>query len=205
MASRLAAPSPSSPDDGLGATAPRAGGPPSVPARPLRDSSLFIPVPAAEPLVASWRERYDRTAPVGFPAHVTLLYPFLPPAQIDDEVVNGLRRLFAEVSPFEFTLAGVCGFRNLVWLAPEPADAFAGLTRGLRERYPELAPYGDATRKVPPHLTVARSTDLDFLQGVTAELVPALPISTVAEEVYLLAQSSPSWELHARFPLRGDS
>lgn len=208
MAARTATSSPALPDERLGVAVPGvgvAGRPASVPVRPLRDSSLFIPVPAAEPVVGEWREQYDRTAPVGFPAHVTLLYPFLPPNLIDVEVVCRLRDLAAEVPPFSFTLSGVCGFRNLVWFSPEPADPFVELTRRLRELYPELPPYGDATRVVPPHLTVARSTDVGFLHDVTAALMPALPVDAVAEEVWLLVQASPKWELHSRLPLGGAS
>lgn len=34
--------------------------------------------PFGEPLVGGFRERYDSSAAYGMPAHVTVLYPFLP-------------------------------------------------------------------------------------------------------------------------------
>jgi hypothetical protein len=37
-------------------------------------------VPAAEPVVSTWRERFDGSAAQGMPAHITALYPFLPGA-----------------------------------------------------------------------------------------------------------------------------
>jgi len=169
--------------------------------RPLRDSSLFITVPEAEPVVRRWRAEYDRTAPVGFPAHITLLYPFLPPNLITDRVTRDLAELFAGMPPFEFKLSGVCGFRGLVWLAPEPAEPFVRLTRELCAAYPQLRPYGDGTRTVPPHLTVARSQDIGFLRDVTQELTNALPVTASAREIWLLAESQPTWRVHSRYQL----
>lgn len=177
--------------------------PPAVPTanRPLRDSSLFITVPEAESLVGRWRAQYDRTAPVGFPAHVTLLYPFLPPKLISDSVMRDLDELFAAIPPFSFKLSGVCGFRGLVWLAPEPAEPFMRLTGELCAAYPQLRPYGDGTRTVPPHLTVARSQDIEFLHEVTRELTDALPVTASAHEVCLLTEDQPTWRIHSRYQL----
>lgn len=173
-----------------------------LPQRPLKDSSLFIPVPEAEHLVGSWRDTYDRTTPVGFPAHITLLYPFLPPAEITAEVDAELRELFASVPEFSFTLNGVCGFRGLVWLAPEPREPYLQLTAELRRRYPHLAPYGDPNRGiVAPHLTVARSADIEFLHAVTKTLSDGLPLSALARDVWLLAEDTPRWTLRSLYTL----
>ena len=43
-------------------------------------SALLILVPAAEPAVGEHRARLDASARDGVPAHLTVLYPFLPPA-----------------------------------------------------------------------------------------------------------------------------
>jgi len=43
------------------------------------ESSLMIVVPEAERLVKPFREKYDPSAAVGVPAHITLLYPFKLP------------------------------------------------------------------------------------------------------------------------------
>jgi 2'-5' RNA ligase len=170
--------------------------------RPLRDSSLFIPVPEAEDLVAPLRSQYDRTAPVGFPAHITLLYPFLPAAEIDGSVEADLRDVFSSVAPFSFTLGGVCGFRGLVWLTPEPREPYLELTAELRRRYPHLSPYGNPDRGiVAPHLTVARSPDLQFLVHVSRTLAAALPIAAVARDVWLLAEGAPRWTVHSAYRL----
>lgn len=172
-------------------------------ANPVHGSSVFIPVPEAERLVAGWRAGYDRTEPLGFPAHVTLLYPFLAPGEMDAGVGAALAEVAASTPPFEFELTGVCGFRNVIWLAPEPAEGFMGPTRRLRELYPDLPPYGDATRTVPPHLTVARSDDQGLLAEATERLVAQLPVRCSAREMWLLVEASPKWQLSSRYELGG--
>ena len=47
-----------------------------------------------------WRERTSYAKPSnGVPAHVTVLYPFAPAAEVDDAFVTGLRELFAVSRP----------------------------------------------------------------------------------------------------------
>ena len=57
-------------------------------------SALIVAVPEVEPLVGDWRSRYDN-ATLGVPAHVTLLFPFVPAAQLDDVLLGELEALFA--------------------------------------------------------------------------------------------------------------
>jgi hypothetical protein len=45
-------------------------------------SGLIIEVPEAEPAVRQHRERLDASAPLGIPAHITVLFPFMPPETI---------------------------------------------------------------------------------------------------------------------------
>lgn len=52
-----------------------------------QESAILVPVPQAEPVVGHLRARLDRAAGRGVPAHVTVLYPFLPPAQITGTVL----------------------------------------------------------------------------------------------------------------------
>jgi hypothetical protein len=60
-----------------------------------------VPVAAAEPVVSSWRERFDESAAHGMPAHITALYPFLPHERLSGGAVVLLRELCAEVPAFE--------------------------------------------------------------------------------------------------------
>jgi hypothetical protein len=71
---------------------------------PRSQSALIVEVPEAEPAVARHRIRLDGSAPLGVPAHVTVLFPLMPPAMIDPLVLAELERLFAGVSRFRFRL-----------------------------------------------------------------------------------------------------
>jgi hypothetical protein len=44
-------------------------------------SAVLVPVPEAERVVSRYRARLDGAAALGVPAHVTVLYPFVPAAR----------------------------------------------------------------------------------------------------------------------------
>jgi hypothetical protein len=88
---------------------------------PPDESALVVLVPEAEPLVKPFRDRYDPSAAAGVPAHITLLYPFKPPDEIDSTVLENLRRLF-------------CGFSSFRFSRANSAIPHAGFVRGPRAR-----------------------------------------------------------------------
>ena len=112
-------------------------------------------MPEAEPLVKALRERFDSSAAAGVPAHITILYPFMPPGEITPEVVAELRDFFAQFAAFEFTLPELRRFPEVLYLAPSPAEPFKALTHAVVERYPDYPPYGGGYSEVIPHLTIA--------------------------------------------------
>src|SRR4051812_37947925 len=56
----------------------------------LPNSGLIVEVPESESVVGHHRDALDINARGGVPAHVTVLYPFLPPHLIDDVVLDRL-------------------------------------------------------------------------------------------------------------------
>ena len=68
------------------------------------ESALLVPVPAAEAAVAGHRARLDLSARQGVPAHITVLYPFLPADELTDAVLESVRVLTAGIQAFDFTL-----------------------------------------------------------------------------------------------------
>ena len=48
------------------------------------ESALVVLVPEAEAIAKPFRDQYDPSAAAGVPAHITLLYPFKAPDEIDD-------------------------------------------------------------------------------------------------------------------------
>jgi hypothetical protein len=82
-------------------------------------TAVVIAVPEAEPLVGDLRAALDAHAAAGGPAHVTVLYPFLPLDRID---LPALRAAIAATPAFTATFRRVGWFGDdAVWLAPEPS------------------------------------------------------------------------------------
>ena len=163
-------------------------------------SALIVAVPEAEPLVHDWRLRYDNAA-LGIPAHITLIFPFVPADEIGDELRAELRELFAEQPAFSFALARVARFPDVAWLAPDPSDRFRRLTDLIFSRYPDYPPYEGLHEEVLPHLTVAMG-DAALQDEVDAALSPHLPIAAHAGKVTLIVEDeSGHWSESGRFPL----
>ena len=161
-------------------------------AGPDWESALLLPVPAAEPAVGQHRARLDEAARDGVPAHITVLYPFLPPAGIGETLLAALGTLFAGHAAFQFTLDKVGWFgEELVWLGPSNPAAFTALTDLAFRAFPSCPPYGGRHSEVIPHLTIGHVGGPQAL-GVAAEAVhPFLPIEAVATEVILMAGPRP--------------
>ncbi|MFZ0078470.1 MAG: 2'-5' RNA ligase family protein, partial [Trebonia sp.] len=101
------------------------------------ESALLVAVPAAESAVARHRSRLDTSAAVGVPAHITVLYPFLPPDLIDADTHATLARLFASVPGFPFTLDQTRWFPDpVLWLGPSDTARFSALTALVAAAFP---------------------------------------------------------------------
>jgi hypothetical protein len=168
-----------------------------------RESALIVPVPEAEGLVGEWRERYDDSARTGVPAHLTLLYPFLPPEEVTQPDLEDLAALFAAARATPYQLVALRRFsRGVLYLAPEPEAFLRELTGRIWARYPHRPPYGGVFDDVIPHLTVAQVADSGVLDAVEASVAPGLPIAAHATEAWLMLQGDDGrWRAGHRFPL----
>ena len=149
------------------------------------------------------RAAHDPAATEGVPAHVTLLFPFRPAAQIDAAVRARVAAIAAAAEAFDFTLARTGRFDDTLYLAPEPAAPFVALTQALATAFPEHPPYGGLHRDVTPHVTVARGDAL-VLGRAAAELEAMWPSSGIAgcaDEILLIANDTGRWRTLDRFPL----
>lgn len=165
-------------------------------------SALVITVPEAEPIVAEHRRRWD-PAGLAVPAHVTVLFPFLDPADLGPEEEAELVRLLGRFAPFRLTFGHVGRFPDVVWLAPEPAAMVTALTDAIVERWPSQPPYGGAFEAVVPHLTVADGAPPEVLDRLERELPGSLPISTRVTHLSLVCHEGGRWHDVDRLPLGG--
>ena len=176
---------------------------------PDRRSALVVVAREAEPVVGKWRLRYLReSVERGIPPHLTILFPFVPGAEIDDGVLVALRRLYAPLRPFAYELASVEAFPDAAWLAPRPVGPFLELVARTREAFPSYPPYGDREHVPVPHCTLGVDDDPErvaaMVRELRARLRPSLPICCRAAEVSLVGElADGTWITRHAFPFEG--
>lgn len=165
-------------------------------------SAILIPVPEAEELVGRFRLDHDPVAGAGVPAHITLIVPWLPTTEIDDDSLAELDQLLSATSAFVYRLSSVQWFgRHVLWLAPEPAEPFIALTWQLAEHF-STPPWDDEFDEVVPHLTVGHASDGVELAPVGAALGAKLPLECMAKEVWVMVGDGMRWHVRHQVPLR---
>jgi 2'-5' RNA ligase len=166
------------------------------------ESALLIPVPNAEAAVQHWRQQLDPASHLGVPAHVTVLYPFLPPAALDGAAITRVANVFQQRPAFAFSLTRVAWFGNQVaYVQPEPSAVFRGLTAAVVDEFPAYLPYRGAYDDVVPHLTIGQDAPVADLQDAAKNVAGHLPIAARADEIWLMVgtRSERSWHTHTRF------
>jgi 2'-5' RNA ligase len=165
------------------------------------ESAIIVPVqvPVA---IGRLRDRMDPSAAQGVPAHITLLYPFMAPDGLKDDVRRSIEQIIAGEPAFPFQLTTVRRWPNVVWLEPQPAEPFRRLTGALSAAYPDFPPYEGAHPEVIPHLTIAQDVPDDYLAAAEHALPQMLPIRDVAREAWLIGHTPEQpWHTLWRLPL----
>ena len=168
------------------------------------ETAILLCVPEAEPLVHEWRLKGDPSASHGVPAHVTLLYPFLPVAQVDEGVCEELRWFFGGIDSFRVRFSRVGRFEHegVVFLQPD-SDDLVQMARSLARRWPECPPYSGsiAIEDLLPHLTIVQTDDRRLRQSAANAVSPGLPLTVTASAASLWAKDAAGeWSVHATFP-----
>ena len=166
---------------------------------------MVVPVPEVQPLVGEFREQLDRPAAEGVPAHVTVLYPFLPPDLIGPQELRRLAAAVASVRRFAVTFRRIAWFGDTdAWLAPEPAAGFRALTAAVTAAFPGYPPYrGEYGIEPVPHLTLGTGDAPDRLRMAAAAVAARLPVDAAIGVCHLLqGRTGPgAWQQRAALPL----
>ena len=131
---------------------------------------------------------------------MTVLFPFLEPAAIDDAELGRLEALYAGVAAFDARFAGVGRFPGVLYVAPEPAARWRALLAATWDAYPTHPPYGGIHDEVTPHLTVGEVSG-SLASQLEQELAPRLPIEAAVSHVTLIAARGGPSSVVAEFPL----
>lgn len=104
----------------------------------VSESAVLIPVPEAERVVSGHRDRLDRAAAWGVPAHVTVFYPFVAPPTITAATIAVLADAVRSISAFDcgFPATGWFG-QEVLWLAPQSDEPFRALTQAVSAAFPD--------------------------------------------------------------------
>jgi len=162
----------------------------------MPETGLIVEVPEAERVVGALRMRYDESARLGVPAHITILFPFMEPSAISASVLAELERLFSAQQPFRFQLGSVGRFPATSYLEPRPAEPFISLTEAVARAYPAFPPFGGEFEFIVPHLTVAHGNPAEAStasQAVSIALATRGPVMATCRSVVLMENSSGRW------------
>jgi 2'-5' RNA ligase len=170
----------------------------------LPETALICRVPEAEPFIGSYRERFDPPARRNVPAHVTILYPFMPPTDVDDGVIAQLREVAQSVPTFAYRLADTQRFSiGSLYLAPNPETSFTQLIESVYRAFPDYPPFGGKFETVVPHVTVAHG-DPQTLGEIDIALRIALPPGGIAarcSDMILIENTTGVWQTMQTFLL----
>lgn len=150
----------------------------------LETALLIVPPKQVQVFSFPIRERYDvESFKSNVPAHITLLYPFVPPEQVET-AIEELNRLCAGISPIEVTLNHYGTFKGAIFLEPSNPEPIVQLNHRLSQAFPEYPVYGgEYGAELHPHLTLARFDDPEEADNI--ELPPVPSFSFTVDNIHL--------------------
>lgn len=169
-----------------------------------RESAIVVELPELDAVLDGHRLALDPSRRWGMPAHLTLLYPFVPPARVNRAVVSrfegvskGLRQFDAEFDDFGWFADQV------LWLAPSRPEPFENLISRLTDAFPEFPPYGGAFDEVVPHVTIGEGGAPRLLRAAMDAIRPQLPLKSRVASLSLMTGSTEpgSWHVVDRVAL----
>lgn len=170
------------------------------------ETGLILPVPAFESFLQQHRATNSAVSPEGVPAHLTLLFPFLPPFRCEEAHAE-VEGFFDSVEPFEFELTHVGWFEErVVFVAPSDPLPFVALTEQLIGQWTQCIPYGGRHGgKHVPHLTLGIEGTREEMISLAEAAKELLPMKCTAEEAWLMIGTPrpATWEVKRQFTLGG--
>ena len=157
------------------------------------------------PALERLRVAHDPVAAGGVPAHVTILFPFVPADGLSPAIRHRLVEAVRGTSPFEVRFPRTGRFPGSLWLAPEPASPFHELIERVSAAFPEHPPYDGLHDVVVPHLTLALGTEaeLDELQAAVEAAGLAGGRAMPVRQVVVIAEgANRRWDPRWRIALR---
>lgn len=160
---------------------------------------MLIPVPAATTLRRECTKLLGDVTSEDVPAHITILYPFLPIERLTPDVITALAEIISTQSVLTVRMTAFERFPRLLYLNPEPNEWVNRLIAGVAARWPETPPYEGAYDPIP-HITLAAGVDEASMATLERRLSGHLPLTATLDEAWLVIHDGVDWRRHVRFP-----
>jgi hypothetical protein len=149
-------------------------------------TALVITLPAAEVLLDAAR-RVNPAVVRPIPAHVSVLYPFVPLTRDVEQVLEDIAAA-TPVTPVDLTeIVTAQGFVGIA------ASALQPVVDAVCERWPDVLPYGGRFGARPAaHLTVAMGPDAS---RVITAVRKELPVGDRADALRVVVLTEGRWQL----------
>ncbi|MGW7100121.1 2'-5' RNA ligase family protein [Streptomyces sp. NPDC054838] len=163
-------------------------------------TAVVVVLPDATPLLDAARRIDPALVRHGVPAHVSLLYPFVPESALTGQDEKGMRSLAASFPAADLLLEELVTASGFVAVTvPE----LQPIVNAFRAQWPELRPYrGRFGARPAAHLTVAMGPDNPTASArVRAAVGSLLPLRTRAAAVQLVVLTEEGWRPRFTAPL----
>ncbi|MFE6906610.1 2'-5' RNA ligase family protein [Streptomyces erythrochromogenes] len=163
-------------------------------------TAVVILVPDADPLLEAARRIDPDLVRHGVPAHVSLLYPFVPEPALTGQDEDGVRSLAASFPAPGLLLEDVVTAPGFVAV---PVPELQPVVDAFHARWPGLRPYGGRFGARPAaHVTVAMGADDPATAArVRTAVGSLLPLRTRAAAVRLVVLTQGGWRPRLTAPL----
>jgi 2'-5' RNA ligase len=163
-------------------------------------SAVVLPV-RLPPLLEQLRRRHVPNAKLGVPAHVTLLYPFVPSERLSGADIARLRDRARTLAPFGYRLEQIARWPEAIYVVPAPEAPFDALAAAMAADWPQYPLYGSA-QPFAAHVTLAEPGSDTALEEIELAARMSLPVSRRATAVVVLAEDAAGhWRIRERLPL----
>ncbi len=152
----------------------------------LETALLIVPPRQVQIFSFPLREQYDNVSfNKNVPAHITLLYPFVSPDEVD-EAIEKLEAVCAAFPPFDLTLDRYGTFDDALFLEPSDPEPVIKLHQHLAQAFPDYPIYaGEHGPDLHPHLTLARFDKPEEADQISLPPVPSFTFTVDKIHLYL--------------------
>ncbi|MBZ0297909.1 MAG: 2'-5' RNA ligase family protein [Anaerolineae bacterium] len=149
-------------------------------------TGIMVNLPhVAQAVILPLRRQINREQVIWYPAHITLLYPFVPYDQVEQAAAR-LADLGARIPPFRVTLSQYGFFPKAIYLKPADSLPLRSLLQAVQSIFPDYVPYqGEFGSEYNPHVTLLNTEQ--EIQQADFHLPPLEPITFEVNRIQLMS------------------